>query len=102
MVLLLLALAAAALAVAALLLALAGRRREEALRRGQVSSDEGLETLHHRLEALEREVAAATASAGVAESLLLEKGIADEDEVLAARRRLGAPGGPPPRDDAVH
>jgi hypothetical protein len=38
----------------------------------------------------------------VAENLLLEKGIADEDEVAAARRRVGALGCSPSGDDAMH
>lgn len=45
--------------------------------------------LSSRLEAAEQDVSNALASADVAESVLLEKGVADEDDLEAARRRFG-------------
>ena len=93
---------AAGLALAALGLALAGRRREAALetRLGDVS--ERLAALSRQLDAAEHDLSTVVSSAGVAENLLLEKGIADEDEVAAARRRVGALGCSPSGDDAMH
>jgi hypothetical protein len=42
-----------------------------------------------RLEAAEQDVAGALARTEVAETVLLDKGIADEDDLEAARRRFG-------------
>ena len=96
----LLAISLAALAAALLLRA---RRREQALAQELLALDERLRELTARLDATEADLAAALATAGVAETLLLEKGIADEDEVEAARRRLGGEAAPgATSDDAVH
>ena len=91
-----------ALALAALLAALGlrWRRREQARARELGVLAERLRELEARLDAVEGDLGGALASAGVAESLLLEKGIADEDEVEAARRRLEA--GSDAGDEAVH
>jgi type II secretory pathway pseudopilin PulG len=91
-----------ALALAALLAAVALRwhRREQALRRGLEALGEQLRALSARLDAAEGDLGSALSSAGVAESLLLEKGIADEDEVEATRRRLE--GEVVSGEDAVH
>lgn len=76
------------------------RRRELARDRELEALTERVRELTARLDASEGDLASALSSAGVAESLLLEKGIADEDEVEATRRRLeGEPGA---GDDAVH
>lgn len=45
--------------------------------------------LSQRLEAAEQDVARAQTQADVAESLLVEKGIADEEDVAEVRRRFG-------------
>jgi len=92
-------LAIALLAVAAAV-ALRWRRRQQALERELAAVGERLEELAARLEATEADLASVLSSAGVAESLLLEKGIADEEEVEATRRRLG--GEAASGDDAVH
>ncbi|MCM2334517.1 MAG: hypothetical protein NDI82_11305 [Anaeromyxobacteraceae bacterium] len=80
--------------------ALRWRRREQALERELAAMGERMDELTARLEATEADLASVLSSAGVAESLLLEKGIADEDEVEATRRRLG--GEAAAGDDAVH
>jgi len=93
-----------ALALAALLatLALRWRRREQALERELEALTERVRQLEARLEAAEGDLGGAISSAGVAERLLLEKGIADEDEVEAVRRRLEGGVGPGVGDGAVH
>jgi DNA-binding transcriptional MerR regulator len=93
---------AAGLALAALAAALAGRRREAVLeaRLGEVT--EQLAALSRQMDAAEHDLSMVVSSAGVAENLLVEKGLADEDEVAAARRRVGALGSPPSGDDAMH
>ena len=53
-------------------------------------------------EAGEQGLADAVSSSGVAEHLLLEKGIADEEEVEAVRRRLEGDATPPETDQALH
>jgi type II secretory pathway component PulJ len=91
-----------ALALAALLAAVAlrWRRREQALGRGLEALAGRVRQLEARLDAAEGDLGSALSSAGVAESLLLEKGIADEDEVEATRRRLE--GEVVSGEDAVH
>jgi hypothetical protein len=92
----------AALAFAALLAAVALRwhRREQAHRRALEALGAQVRELAARLDAAEGDLGSALSSAGVAESLLLEKGIADEDEVEATRRRLE--GEVASGDEAVH
>jgi hypothetical protein len=91
-----------ALSLAALLAAVAmrWRRREQALERELEALAERVGELSARLDAAEGDLGSALSSAGVAESLLLEKGIADEDEVEATRRRLEGEG--LSGDEAVH
>ncbi len=57
-----------------------------------------------RLDATEQDAATALARADVAESVLLEKGVADEDDLEAARARSGAgePGFVRGRDGDLH
>ncbi|MBK9518471.1 MAG: hypothetical protein IPO09_14195 [Anaeromyxobacter sp.] len=83
-------------------LGLRWRRREAALRQELDALTERLHELGARMEADEQDLADALSSSGVAEQLLLEKGIADEDEMEAVRRRLDAEGGPREGDDALH
>jgi len=49
---------------------------------------EQVRELSQRLEAAEQDVARAQTQAGVAESLLVEKGVADEEDVAEARARF--------------
>ena len=74
----------------ALLAALGGKvRREQAALRAQVEGlRERIDQVHLRLEGAEQDLAMALSQTGVAEGLLLEKGIADADEVEDMRRRL--------------
>jgi hypothetical protein len=79
-------LAAAAAVVALLALRLWRLRRAHG---AQLSALSGRVTdLAARLEAAEQDVAQAVTHARVAGTLLLEKGIADEEEVEAARKRV--------------
>ena len=56
--------------------------------------------LASRLAAAQEDVQAALGRTEVAETVLLEKGLADEEDLEAARRRADdAPGGDVPRDD---
>ena len=102
--LLLLLAALAALGTLVLLARLASRaRRSEAALRGQLGAlGERLDQLQARLESTEQDLAMALSQTGVAEGLLLEKGIADADEVEDMRRRLVADGGAPGDRDAIH
>jgi hypothetical protein len=75
-------------AVLAFLLAAGWRRRERALARELEALHERLQELSLRLEAAEQDAAEAHAKSAVNECLLLEKGVADEDEVEDARRRV--------------
>ncbi len=64
------------------------RARERRLT-GEVGElTERIRELSARVEAAEADVAHAVTQAEIAESLLLEKGIADEDDIEAARRRF--------------
>jgi division protein CdvB (Snf7/Vps24/ESCRT-III family) len=78
------------------------RRAGAALRARLDGLGERLDQLHLRLEATERDLAMAISQSGVAEGLLLEKGIADADEVEEMRRRLETDGDAPGERDAVH
>jgi hypothetical protein len=51
---------------------------------------ERVKELGLRLEAAEAEVAQAVTQAEIAENVLLEKGVADEDDIEAVRRRFVA------------
>ena len=78
--------AAAALAVAAGLAHLLIRDRKY---RSQLRSvEERMRELTARVEAAEADVAHAVTSADISESLLVEKGIADEEDIEAVRRRF--------------
>jgi len=75
-------------AALAFVLALGWRRRERALARELETLHERLQELSLRLEAAEQDAAEAHAQSAVNECLLLEKGVADEDELEDARRRV--------------
>jgi hypothetical protein len=63
-------------------------QRERRLQ-GQVAElSERVRELMARVEAAEADVAHAVTQAEISESLLLEKGIADEEDIEAARRRF--------------
>ncbi len=83
-------------------LGLGWRRREQALRQELDALADQLRELMARVEAGEQGLADALSSTGVAEHLLLEKGIADADEVEAVRRRLEGSATPPETDQALH
>ncbi len=55
--------------------------------------EERVRELSVRLDAAEQDAASALAQADVAESVLLDKGVADEDDLEAARARSGGDGG---------
>jgi hypothetical protein len=78
------------------------RRREAALRARIDGLGERLDQLQVRLEATEQDLAVARSQTGVAEGLLLAKGIADADEVEDMRRLLVTDGGGPGGGDAIH
>jgi hypothetical protein len=87
------------------LLALHARRargREAALRARLDGLGERIDRLQGRLEATEQDLAVARSRTGVAEGLLLAKGIADADEVEDMRRLLVTDGSGPGSDDAIH
>jgi hypothetical protein len=59
---------------------------------GEVSAlGERVKELSARLESTEVDAANALAQADVAETVLLDKGVADEEDLEAARARFGAP-----------
>lgn len=80
------------LAAAALVLlaaALLGLLRRERARASELEALLGqVRELSQRLEATEQDVARVQTQADVAESLLVEKGVADEEDVEAVRRRF--------------
>jgi hypothetical protein len=78
------------------------RRSEAGLRARLAELGERLDQLHLRLEVTEQDLAMAMSQTGVAEGLLLEKGIADADEVEDMRRRLVSDGAAPGDGDAIH
>jgi hypothetical protein len=80
----------------------AWRRREGLLRDELGGLVKRLDQLHLRLEVAEQDLAMALSQTGVAEGLLLEKGIADADEVEDMRRRLVTDDDAPGKGDAVH
>ena len=63
-------------------------RRERELVGEMAALDERADELGLRLEAAEGEVAQAITQAEIAENVLLEKGVADEDDIEAVRRRF--------------
>lgn len=65
-------------------------RRERELVSEMAELDERAKDLGLRLEAAEGEVAQAVTQAEIAENVLLEKGVADEDDIEAVRRRFVA------------
>lgn len=98
---------AALVAVAALFVrsVVRERRLEQELR----ATQERMRELAARVEAAEADVAHAVTQAEISESLLLEKGIADEEDIEAARRRFdgGEPAASasryvPGRDGGLH
>jgi len=78
------------------------RRREGLLRDELGGLARRLDQLHLRLEVAEQDLAMALSQTGVAEGLLLEKGIADADEVEDMRRRLVTDDDAPGKGDVVH
>jgi hypothetical protein len=87
-----------AIALSAAALATAGWvrliHRERHLRAELFGVSERMRELATRMEATEADVAHAVTAAEISESLLVEKGIADEEDLEAARRRFN--GGDPP------
>lgn len=92
-----------AVALFAALAAVAVRRIRELA--GDVEAlSERVRELSVRLDATEQDAATALSQADVAESVLLEKGVADEDDLEAARARSGGgePGYVRGRDGELH
>ena len=87
------ALLAAALALLAASLVRAVRR-ERALAAELADLSDRVREVSARLEATEQDVAQAALQAGIAESVLVEKGLADEEDLEAVRRRFDADGTP--------
>jgi outer membrane murein-binding lipoprotein Lpp len=77
------------LAVALTTSFLRSRRTEHALASEVSTLGERVRELQTRVDAAEADVANAVTAGEIAESLLLEKGIADEEEIEAVRRRFG-------------
>lgn len=99
------------LAAAALLLAVASwirfRRLEQALVGELAGLTARLRDLAERVDAAEADVGHAVTQTEIAESLLLDKGIAEPEELEALRRRVDeddapAPAYQPERDGALH
>jgi hypothetical protein len=69
-----------------------------------VDLEERLRVLTMRVDVAEHDAVAASAHAEVAESVLLEKGYADADDIEAARRRLEGepPGGSRAREGELN
>ncbi|ABS24502.1 hypothetical protein [Anaeromyxobacter sp. Fw109-5] len=78
----------AVVVLATAVLRFARRERELAGEVGDLG--ERVKELGLRLEAAEAEVAQAVTQAEIAENVLLEKGVADEDDIEAVRRRFVA------------
>jgi hypothetical protein len=64
-------------------------RRLGAISREVADLSERVRELSARLHGAEQDAAAAVGRAEVAEAVLLEKGLADEEDLEAARRRFG-------------
>lgn len=82
----------AALAVLAAALSFRLVRLQRAHELGMATVDEKLKELSVRLEATEQDLANALTQGKVSESLLVEKGIADEEDIEAAHRRFDGGG----------
>lgn len=84
-------------------LAAAAVRRIRELAEDVRQLSERVRELSVRLDATEQDAASALAQADVAESVLLDKGVADEDDLEAARARFAAePGYVRGRDGDPH
>ncbi len=92
------ALALLAVAGAAVLLA----RRVRALSAELANLSERLSGLAERIDVAEQDVAGALAQTEVAETVLLDKGLADEEDLEAARRRFSDAPRDPDRDGELH
>jgi hypothetical protein len=90
-----------AIALSAAALATAGWyrlvRRDRAMRSELSVMAERMRELGTRVEAAEADVAHAVTAAEISESLLVEKGIADEEDLEEARRRFNGSDPPAPR-----
>jgi predicted nucleic acid-binding Zn-ribbon protein len=101
----LLALAALALSAVAVVRL---RRREQLLSAEVAALGERVRDVTERVEAAQADVAHAVTQSGITESLLVDKGIADEEEIEALRRRFdedegeGEPPYEPERDGGLH
>ncbi len=89
-------------ALAAVSAALVAVRRTRALGSEVGELRERVHEMSRRLEAAEQDVSQALASADVAESVLLDKGVADEEDLEAARRKFGEEGYVRGRDGEIH
>ncbi|BDG03845.1 hypothetical protein [Anaeromyxobacter oryzae] len=65
------------------------QKTERALAAEVAALGERVRELQTRVDAAEADVAHAVTQGDIAESLLLEKGIADEEDIEAVRRRFG-------------
>jgi hypothetical protein len=95
--------AASVIVLASALLGLVRRERAHLARLEALAGQ--LRELSHRLEAAEGDVARVQTQADVAESLLVEKGVVDEEDVEAVRRRFDVEAAAPlarPRDGELH
>ncbi len=64
-------------------------RRERALHAALQTAQERVDELTARLDGMDQDVARALTHAEIAESLLVEKGVADEEDLEAMRQRFG-------------
>ena len=64
-------------------------RRERALVAALATVQERLDELTARLDGTDQDVARALTQAEIAESVLVEKGVADEEDLEAMRQRFG-------------
>jgi predicted nucleic acid-binding Zn-ribbon protein len=83
------------------------RKRERTLTAEVAALGERVRDLTERVEAAQADVAHAVTQSGITESLLVEKGIADEEEIEALRRRFDEDDRDPPpyepeRDGGLH
>ncbi len=68
-------------------------RRERTLAAEVAALSERVSDLTARLDGTEQDVARAVTQAEIAENVLLEKGVADEDDIAAVRQRFDPAGG---------